>query len=426
MFTSVVTKLPESQSTKSKRLNEQRLLSRNQNANFHFYFPEHAEFHVIKLNDPCWPEMELDEKLKFVDPDNFGKLIPLTFKGKDATARYIAVTGDPDKSVNVQSQMEHRINQAPTDKRSEISFSEVYSQANQERNTKTIPLSTYFKANVGQKGPTKDFAHGLKKCPRKKARIDDGRAGKENEFYDPEIEVVHSQVVPSSTSEPLVKGPTTSSQPIVACATSSQIAPSTTEQVDVHDESNSDESVLLSGDDEDVHELSPGNTELVSLLTNIHSVLKDCVEVMNIQRRESRAIRKYLEQPQMASNAHVVDSTPVSCEKVVLNGKVLNDLPGRTPGKYGLNLFKEFFQLSERVKGIAQPVASNKTELDPIRMEKIQKLVEARFHGQWMEARKSINECVRDSKKKLIRMQSGEADSNNGAISSAAVTDSST
>ena len=267
----------------------------------------------------------------------------------------------------------------------------------------------------------------MKKCPRKKARIDDGRAGKENELNDPEIEVVHSQVVPSSTSEPLVKGPTTSSQPIVACATSNQIAPSITEQVDVHEEINSDESVLLSGDDEDVHELSPGNTELVSLLTNVHSVLKDCVEVMNIQRRESRAIRKYLEQPQMSSNAHVVeDSTPVSCEKVVFNGKVLNDLPGRMPGKYGLNLFKEFFQLSERVKCIAQPVASNKTELDPIRMEKIQKLVEARFHGQWMEAKKSINECVRDFKKKLIRMQSAEADGNKGAISSAAVTDSST
>ena len=71
-------------------------------------------------------------------------------------------------------------------------------------------------------------------------------------------------------------------------------------------------------------------------------------------------------------------------------------------------------------------MASNKTELDPIRMEKIQKLVEARFYGQWMEARKSINECVRDSKKKMIRMQSAEVDSNNGAISSAAVTDSST
>ena len=71
-------------------------------------------------------------------------------------------------------------------------------------------------------------------------------------------------------------------------------------------------------------------------------------------------------------------------------------------------------------------MASNKTELDPIRMEKNQKLVEARFHGQWIYARESINECVRDSKKKMIRMQSAEADSNNGAISSAAVTDSST
>ena len=349
MFTSVVTKLPESQSTKWKRLHEQRLLSRNKNANFHFYFPEHAEFHVIKLSDHCWPNMELDEKLKFVDPDNLGILIPLYFKGNDAAARYIPVTADPDKSVNVQTQMEKRINQAPPDKGSEIRFSEVYSQANQERNTKTIPLSTYFKANVGQKRPIKDFATDSKKCRNKKARINGGRAGKENELYDLEIEVIQSQVVRSSTSEPLVNVPTISSQPIVACATSNQTAPSTTEQVDLHDESNSDESILLSGDDEDVYELSPGNTELVSLLTNIHSVLKDCVEVMNMQHRESRAVRKYLEQPQMSSNAHVVEeSTPISCEKIVLNGKVLNDLPGRTPGKYGLNLFKEFFQLSEK------------------------------------------------------------------------------
>ena len=146
-----------------------------------------------------------------------------------------------------------------------------------------------------------------------------------------------------------------------------------------------------------------------------------------MQRRESRALRKYLEQPQMSFIAHVVEeSTPISCESIVLNGKVLNDLPGRTPGKYGLNFFKEFFQLNERVRSIAQPVASNKTELDSIRMEKIRESVEAGFHGQWMEARKSINEFVRDSEKKMIKIQSAEADSNNGAISSAAAIDSST
>ena len=82
--------------------------------------------------------MELD--LKFLDPDNIKKPIPLSFKGKYATARYIKVTGDPGKSVNVQTQMEKRIHQTPPDKRSEISFSEVNRQADQERKTK--PLSS--------------------------------------------------------------------------------------------------------------------------------------------------------------------------------------------------------------------------------------------------------------------------------------------
>ena len=62
--------------------------------------------------------------------------------------------------------MEHRNNQAAPDKRSEISFSEIYSQANQERNRNTIPLSTYFKANLGQKGHTKDFATGINVFPQ--------------------------------------------------------------------------------------------------------------------------------------------------------------------------------------------------------------------------------------------------------------------
>ena len=43
-------------------------------------------------------------------------------------------------------------------------------------------------------------------------------------------------------------------------------------------------------------------------------------------------------------------------------------------------------------------------------MEKIQKMVEERFPGQWYLARKSINDCARDSKKVKKRLMNASAD----------------
>ena len=78
----------------------------------------------------------------------------------------------------------------------------------------------------------------------------------------------------------------------------------------------------------------------------------------------------------------------------------MNDLPGETPKKYGINLFKNCFDLEECCNGLAQPIASSKAALYAERMGKIQLLVEMRFPGRWFDARKSINGCVRDSRKK--------------------------
>ena len=96
------------------------------------------------------------------------------------------------------------------------------------------------------------------------------------------------------------------------------------------------------------------------------------------------------------------------CEKILVNGELMNDLPGETPEKYGINLLKKFFDLDERCKGLTQPIASSKSALDAKRMGKIQRLVEARFPGSWFDARKSINGCVRDSRKKVNKLSKNE------------------
>ena len=87
----------------------------------------------------------------------------------------------------------------------------------------------------------------------------------------------------------------------------------------------------------------------------------------------------------------------------------MNDLPGETPEKFGISLFKKFFDLNERCKGLAQLIASSKSALDAERMGKIQRRVEARFPGRWFDARKSINGCVRDSRKKVNKLSKNEA-----------------
>ena len=92
----------------------------------------------------------------------------------------------------------------------------------------------------------------------------------------------------------------------------------------------------------------------------------------------------------------------------MVDGVILNQLPGSTPGNYGINLFKHLFTLDERIKGIAQPEKATKAALDPQKMAQIQKMVENRFPGQWSLARKSINDCARDSKKVKKRILANE------------------
>ena len=262
------------------------------------------------------------------------------------------------------------------------------------------PLTSFF-GRSSTKVPVKKNQRSLSDCTSSSRKKPCLVIEKENEL-ETEVQYVPApqpKVAGSSSAERTVPKP--SSQPT---ASGNQV-------VAVNDESCLEDSVVLSDDNNDCEVNFPA--------------LKDCLDVLNIQRSESRAIRKHLERPQASNRLQATEElTPVFCEKVELNGKIMKDLPGKTPGKYGLNRFKEFLNLSERTKGLAQPVSSGKYELDPVRMGKIQQLVEARFRGQWLEVRKSINECVRDSRKKMLKIQistdyaveSSEASDNPGAI----------
>ena len=146
---------------------------------------------------------------------------------------------------------------------------------------------------------------------------------------------------------------------------------------------------------------------LVVTLRNVCETLKLVTEALSIQRRDSRNIRKLL-----SSGAPIepASETPgaTEAERVVADSVILNQLPGSTPGKYFINLFKHLFTLDERIKGIAQPEKATKAALDPQKMAQIQKMVENRFPGQWSLARKSINDCARDSKKVKKRILANE------------------
>ena len=146
---------------------------------------------------------------------------------------------------------------------------------------------------------------------------------------------------------------------------------------------------------------------LVVTLRNVCETLKLVTEALSIHRRDSRNIRKLLSSGAPKGSA---SDTPCAtdCEKIVVDGVILNPLPVSKSGKYGINLFKHLFTLDERIKGIAQPKKATKAALDPQKMAQIQQMVENKFLDQWSLARKSINDCARDSKKVKKRILANE------------------
>ena len=158
-----------------------------------------------------------------------------------------------------------------------------------------------------------------------------------------------------------------------------------------------------------LNDLPTSASDLNKVLKDVHRALRDCVEALNTQRRELQTLRKLIENSSGSREVCNTAENCTPCEKILVNGELMNDFLGETPEKNGISLFKKFFDLEERCKGLAQPIASSKSVLDAERMVKIQRLVEARFPGRWFDARKSINGCVRDSRKKMKNLSKNEA-----------------
>ena len=109
MFTTVVSKLTDSQRTKSERQNKKTLEAANKNKFFHFFFSYDSKFHKIDLSSPLWPPlMTIEEELKFVGPENIGETIPLFIDKVPFEAKYIACTDELSTSF-VAKEMEKKI-----------------------------------------------------------------------------------------------------------------------------------------------------------------------------------------------------------------------------------------------------------------------------------------------------------------------------
>ena len=129
MFTTVVSKLTESQRTKSVWQNKKTLEAANKNKFFHFFFSYDSKFHKIDLSSPLWPPlMTLEEKLKFIGLENIGETIPLFIDKVSYEAKFVASTDERSTSF-VAQEMEKRIEKTKDSSGKNISFSEIQKAA---------------------------------------------------------------------------------------------------------------------------------------------------------------------------------------------------------------------------------------------------------------------------------------------------------
>ena len=373
LFSQVVSKIPEELSTKSNRKNEERLLKLNAGKRFHFFFPSTGDHHSIELNSKFWPkDLNYSERLKFANAPGSNKKLPLRYDEGTFHAKFIGVTDSEDSERQVLTQVENRIDNVSSTEMVDLTFSDLHEElpdSSKSQNCKSQPPQK-------KDGDIVSFFSGKRKATEP---VQSGSKSIRVESDNESINLSDNE----ETHQPNQEAETAMIN-------------------DVNDEPEVSENVEVA-----VNQVQ--NKRLVETLESVCETLKLVTEALNIQRRDSRNIRKLLD-----SNAPEVSAQPTpkasACEQFIEGGEVLNKLPGSTPGKFGINLFKRLFTLDERIRGIAQPEKATKPALDPERMEKIQKMVEERFPGQWYLARKSINDCARDSKKVKKRLMDASAE----------------
>ena len=168
----------------------------------------------------------------------------------------------------------------------------------------------------------------------------------------------------------------------------------------VETEEDSDE-----GEDTTLDAVNTGETSVVvEAIDNVNETLKDVVKVLQAFRRQSRSLRiiaqfSAQELPEVDAGNHGAD-----CEEVKVGDVILNSGPGKTPSKYARFLAQRLFSPEELSEGSTHPQRTvSKPPLERQRADKLKKLCEARFPGQWSEGKLAVDECCRDAKKALKR-----------------------
>ena len=389
LFSKVVSKLPAEANVKSRRKTDEKNLENNRAKTFHFYFPSTGKHHSIGLKDRCWPEdLSLADRLKFAASGESNKKMPLRFSEGTFEAKFIGVTETEDAETRVLTQVENKIDAASGSQIVDLTFSEIQvstpdkfdgqKSISQSASSRHKDIESFFTSKRKRTASSQPAPKGV--------RLESDESFNLSDNDEPGLSEKEKEDEPQE-DEP---------------------------QNDERQEDEPKEDELNDKENEPIVECHPGQSSatdndgsLVVTLRNVCETLKLVTEALSIQRRDSRNIRKLLSSGAPIESA---SETPgaTEAERIVVDGVILNQLPGSTPGKYGINLFKHLFTLDERIKGIAQPEKATKAALDPQKMAQIQKMVENRFPGQWSLARKSINDCARDSKKVKKRILANE------------------
>ena len=310
--------------------------------------------------------------MKFANAKGSNKKLPLGHDEGTFYAKFIGVTDTEESERQVLTQVENRIDNVSSTEMTDLTFSDLHEELPDNSKTQNCKSQPVQKKD----GEIVSFFSGKRKA------TEPVQSGSKSVQVGSDIESINLSDN-EATDQPNQDAETAMIN-------------------DVNDEPEVSENVGVAANQDQTN-------CFVETLENVCETLKLVTEALNVQRRDSRNLRKLLD-----SNAPEVMAQPTpkasACEQIIEGGEVLNMLPGSTPGKFGINLLKRLFTLDERIKGIAQPEKAKKPALDPERMKKTQNMVEERFPGQWYLARKSINDChgTRNKVKKRLMNASAE------------------
>ena len=358
LFSKVVSKLPAEANMKSGRKTDEKILEINKTKTFQFYFPTTGKRHSIGLKDRCWPEdLSYADRLKFAASGEPNKKRPLRFSEGTFEAKFIGITENEDAETRVLTQVENTIDAASGSQIVDLTFSEFQvSTSDKFDGQKSISQSTSSRhKDIESFFTSKRKRTAVSQPAPKVMRLESDESF--NLSHNDEAGLSEKE----KEDEPQEDEPQDDER-----------------QEDEPEEDEPKEDELNDKENEPTVECHQGQS---SATDNDGGDASKCLrdsevstEALSIQRRDSRNIRKLLSS---GTPIELASETPcaIDCEKIVVDGLILNQLHGSTTGKYGINLFKHLFSLDERIKSIAQPEKATKADLDPQKVAPNQKMV---------------------------------------------------